>query len=285
VRIEKVSQIAIKKLISELKDDLGSIYLKNDLTSKTLLPNSLIGKAIITNREEIILCGQTFLKDFLKQKFPMLVFNSHYNDGDELNANSIILEIKGNVKFILLIERTILNFIQHLSSISTYTRKFVKKIEGTKTKLLDTRKTTTGLRVLEKYATKVGGAQNHRQGLYDKLFIKDNHIKLLGGIDNTLKIINKKKIKKYIIECDSYLQVQKCLRFGSSYILLDNMKPNEIKNCIKYKKKIKRKVFFEISGGINHDNIGLFSNLGGDFISSSKITNSAKSVDIGLDII
>ena len=215
----------------------------------------------------------------------MLAFKSKYSDGNELNKNSIILEINGNVKFILLIERTILNFVQHLSSISTYTRKFVKKIGGTKTKLLDTRKTTTGLRVLEKYATKIGGAQNHRQGLYDQLLIKDNHIKLLGGIDNTLNIIKKKKIKKYIIECDSLEQVQKCLKFGSSYILLDNMSPNEIKNCINLKKNFKRKILFEISGGINHDNINLYSNLGSDFISSSKITNSAKSVDIGLDII
>ena len=282
---KKISQIAVRKLISELKDDLGGINLKNDLTSKTLLPNSLIGRAIITNREKIILCGQSFLKDFLKQKFPMLAFKSKYSDGNELNKNSIILELNGNVKFILLIERTILNFVQHLSSISTYTRKFIKKIGGTKTKLLDTRKTTTGLRVLEKYATKIGGAQNHRQGLYDQFLVKDNHIKLLGGIDNTLNIIKKKKIKQYIIECDSYEQVQKCLKFGSSYILLDNMSPNEIKNCINLKRKFKKKILFEISGGINHDNINLYSNLGSDFISSSKITNSAKSVDIGLDII
>ena len=285
MKIEKISQVAVKKLISELKDDLGSINLKNDITSKILLPNSLVGKAVITNREKIILCGQDFLKDFLKQRFPMLAFKSKYTDGNELNENSTILEIKGNIKFILLIERTILNFVQHLSSISTYTRKFVKKIQGTKTKLLDTRKTTTGLRVLEKYATKIGGAHNHRQGLFDQLLIKDNHIKLLGGIDNTLKIIKQKSIKKYIIECDSFLQVKKCLKFGSNYILLDNMRPNEIKKCIHLKKKIKRKVLFEISGGINFENISLYSNLGSDFISSSKITNSAKSVDIGLDII
>ena len=180
MRIEKISQIAVKKLISELKDDLGAISLKNDLTSKTLLPNSLIGKAVMTNREKIILCGQDFLKDFLKQKFPMLTFKSKYSDGNELNENSTIIEIKGNVKFILLIERTILNFVQHLSSISTYTRKFVKKIQGTKTKLLDTRKTTTGLRVLEKYATKIGGAHNHRQGLYDQVTYQGQSHKTFG---------------------------------------------------------------------------------------------------------
>ena len=182
MRIEKISQIAVKKLISELKDDLGTISLKNDLTSKTLLPNSLIGSAVMTNREKIILCGQDFLKDFLKQKFPMLTFKSKYIDGNELNENSTIIEIKGNVKFILLIERTILNFVQHLSSISTYTRKFVKKIQGTKTKLLDTRKTLPGLRYEQKYSVVIGGGQNHRMGLFDAALVKENHIASSGSI-------------------------------------------------------------------------------------------------------
>ena len=141
----------------------------------------------------------------------MLTFVSKVTDGNILKKNSIIFELSGDVKLILLLERTILNFIQHLSSISTYTKEFVKKIDNNKTQLLDTRKTTTGLRLLEKYATKIGGAQNHRFGLFDKILIKDNHIKIIGGIDKTLEIIKKKKITNYMIECDSYQQVRNAL--------------------------------------------------------------------------
>jgi nicotinate-nucleotide pyrophosphorylase len=275
VQFEKVSEIAIEKLMCELKDDLGKISSKSDLTSSMLLPHLKKGRAIISNREEIVLCGQLFLKKFLETKFPMLTFVSKVKDGNVLKKNSIIFELSGNVKLILFLERTILNFIQHLSSISTYTKKFVQKLDKTKTQLLDTRKTTTGLRFLEKYATKIGGARNHRLGLFDKILIKDNHI----------KIIKKKKIKRYMIECDSYQQVKKCLEFGSNYILLDNMKPIVIKKCLNLRESFKKKILFEITGGISLENVSLFSKLGSDFISSSKITNSPKSVDIGLDML
>tara|TARA_B100000287_G_scaffold435607_1_gene504874 strand:- start:2468 stop:3325 length:858 start_codon:yes stop_codon:yes gene_type:complete len=285
VQFEKVSEIAIEKLMCELKDDLGKISSKSDLTSSMLLPHLKKGRAIISNREEIVLCGQLFLKKFLETKFPMLTFVSKVKDGNVLKKNSIIFELSGNVKLILFLERTILNFIQHLSSISTYTKKFVQKLDKTKTQLLDTRKTTTGLRFLEKYATKIGGARNHRLGLFDKILIKDNHIKIMGGIDNTLEIIKKKKIKRYMIECDSYQQVKKCLEFGSNYILLDNMKPIVIKKCLNLRESFKKKILFEITGGISLENVSLFSKLGSDFISSSKITNSPKSVDIGLDML
>ena len=285
MQFEKVSEIAIEKLMCELKDDLGKISLKSDLTSSILFPHLKKGRAIISNREEIVLCGQLFLKKFLETKFPMLTFVSKVKDGSILKKNSIIFELSGNVKLILFLERTILNFIQHLSSISTYTKKFVQKLDKTKTQLLDTRKTTTGLRFLEKYAAKIGGARNHRLGLFYKILIKDNHIKIMGGIENTLEIIKKKKIKKYMIECDSYQQVKKCLEFGSNYILLDNMKPVDIKKCLNLRNSFKKKILFEITGGISLENVSLFSKLGSDFISSSKITNSAKSVDIGLDML
>tara|TARA_B100000287_G_C20668360_1_gene792523 strand:- start:1462 stop:2319 length:858 start_codon:yes stop_codon:yes gene_type:complete len=285
VKINEISELAITKLMSELKDDLGKISPNNDLTSSVLLPSTLECKAIISNREKIILCGQKFIKKFLQTKFPMLTFSSNYKDGCNLKKNSVIFEISGNARYILLIERTVLNFIQHLSSISTYTKKFVEKIKKTETKLLDTRKTTTGLRLLEKYATKIGGAQNHRAGLYEKILIKDNHVKLLGGMNRTLEMIKKKKIKNYMIECESYLEVEKCLAFGSKYILLDNMTPDEITKCVDHRNLINKNVIFEITGGINLDNIYSFAKLGCEFISCSKITNSAKSVDIGLDLL
>ena len=141
------------------------------------------------------------------------------------------------------------------------------------------------LEFLEKYATKIGGAINHRMGLYDKILIKDNHIKLIGGISKTLKKVKKLKIKDFIIECDSPRQVKKCLSFGASYIILDNMSIKQIKECLIIKKEFSHKIQYEVSGCVNIDNVKLYSNLGVDFISTSKITNSAKSVDIGLDII
>ena len=279
----RVSGIAVKKLWSEIKDDLGSFSIQKDKTTFQLIEKKKIS-AFVINREKIIICGLRFVNSFIKERFSSLHIQSQFDDGNIIKKNTKILKISGDARIILSIERTILNFLQHLSSISTYTNEFVKKIQKN-TKLLDTRKTTTGLRILEKYATKIGGAINHRMGLYDKILIKDNHIKLIGGISKTLKKVKKLKIKDFIIECDSPRQVKKCLSFGASYIILDNMSIKQIKECLIIKKEFSHKIQFEVSGGVNIDNVKIYSNLGVDFISTSKITNSAKSVDIGLDII
>ena len=279
----RVSGIAVKKLWSEIKDDLGSFSIQKDKTTFQLIEKKKIS-AFVINREKIIICGLRFVTSFIKERFSSLYIQSQFDDGNIIKKNTKILKISGDARIILSIERTILNFLQHLSSISTYTNEFVKKIQKN-TKLLDTRKTTTGLRVLEKYATKIGGAINHRMGLYDKILIKDNHIKLIGGISKTLKKVKKLKIKDFIIECDSPRQVKKCLSFGASYIILDNMSIKQIKECLIIKKEFSHKIQYEVSGCVNIDNVKLYANLGVDFISTSKITNSAKSVDIGLDII
>jgi len=300
----QISNIASKLLVSELKDDLNSIKQSNDLTTFSLIKKDSEIQAVFINREKMVLCGEYFLKrflkkkfpeikyysnfkdgDFLKKKFPEIKYYSNFKDGDFLKKKTSIIKISGNVKKIFMLERTLLNFLQHLSSISTHTRLFKNKIKGTNTKILDTRKTTTGLRKLEKYAASIGGANNHRIGLFDKIFIKDNHIKILGGIDNTLTMIKKKKLKGFIIECDTISQVKKCLNNSCNYILLDNMTTNQVKECLNLKKNFKKKIMFEVSGGINLLNIKSYAKLGVDFISTSKITNSAKSVDIGLDIL
>ena len=279
----RVSGIAVKKLWSEIKDDLGSFSIQKYKTTFQLIEKKKIS-AFVINREKIIICGLRFVTSFIKERFSSLYIQSQFDDGNIIKKNTKILKISGDARIILSIERTILNFLQHLSSISTYTNEFVKKIQKN-TKLLDTRKTTTGLRILEKYATKIGGAINHRMGLYDKILIKDNHIKLIGGISKTLKKVKKLKIKDFIIECDSPRQVKKCLSFGASYIILDNMSIKQIKECLIIKKEFSHKIQYEVSGCVNIDNVKLYANLGVDFISTSKITNSAKSVDIGLDII
>ena len=155
-------------------------------------------------------------------------------------------------------------------------------MNSTKTKLKNTRKTTPGLRVFEKYATVIGGAIDHRMGLFDQILVKDNHIKALGKIETALSKLNKKK-QKFQIECENIDEVKKSIDMGAKYILLDNMRPKEVQNCIKLRNN--KNIEFEITGGISINNISKFSNLGADYISTGKITNSANSVDIGLDII
>ena len=281
--INDLLKISFKKLTEELVEDLNGDNIKNDITSHLLMESSSKLRCVISNREAIVPCGVIFIKNFLNNYFPELNVKSLTKDGKKLKKHSKIFLISGNAKIILAVERTILNFLQHLSSISTLTNKFIIKMNSNKTKLLDTRKTTIGLRKLEKYATKIGGAVNHRMGLFDEILIKDNHIKTYGKIEKTLEKLNLKKLKNYKIECDSFLQVKKCVEMGSKYILLDNMKPIEIKKCINLNKN--NTIKFEITGGITFKNINKYSNLGADFISTGKITNSAKSVDIGLDII
>tara|TARA_Y100001968_G_scaffold333168_1_gene394509 strand:- start:1428 stop:2285 length:858 start_codon:yes stop_codon:yes gene_type:complete len=284
LKLSELSKIAYKQLLVDLNDDLKKIDAKNDVTSHSLILNKLLIRAEISNREETVLCGINFIEYFLKRKFPSLSFERYFNDGQYLRKNSKIMRIDGDCKKIFLIERSLLNLLQHLSGIATYTNKIVK-ISNEKTKILDTRKTLPGLRKLQKYATSIGGALNHRMGLYEEILIKDNHIKVLGGMDKTISILNKKNIKKYKIECENYEDVEKAIGAGASYILLDNMKPADIKKCIKLKQKLNSCIKFEITGGVSLDNIKNYCLLGADYISVGKITNSAKSVDIGLDII
>ncbi|MEE2695356.1 MAG: carboxylating nicotinate-nucleotide diphosphorylase [Pseudomonadota bacterium] len=280
---KKLSDLSYKKLNEELRDDLDGENIKNDITSEILITKRTMLDCEISNRDPLILCGSLFVEDFFKKKFPLIKINRFFNDGEKLKRNSKIFSIFGDSKKILAVERTVLNFLQHLSSIATTTNFFILKMKSKNTKLLDTRKTTTGLRKLEKYATLIGGAKNHRMGLYDEILIKDNHIKVLGNLEKVKKKLKINNVLDYKIECETIQEVIKCIEMGAKYILLDNMQPSEIKKCIRLKKT--KKIKFEISGNITVKNINKYSQLGVDYISTSQITNCPNSVDIGLDII
>ena len=281
MNFSSLTKLATNLLISELKTDLGKINFNQDKTTKLLIKKKKIVNVRIFTKEKIVLCGGKFVKDFIGKNFPKIKIKLNYKDGDEIKKNTNLILLEGDVRFILIIERTVLNFLQHLSSIASETKKYVVKLKNSNTKLLDTRKTTCGLRYLEKYATKMGGAINHRFGLFDEILIKDNHVKALGGIRNTLKILLEKKIN-YKIECDTLSQVRDCIAAGSTYILLDNMSPTQVKKIINcFGKKAK----FEVSGGVNLKNITKYSKVGANYISTSKITLCSKSVDISLDLI
>ena len=278
-----ISKYALKLLKTELKFDLGGNSFKGDITSTTFISEKKNAKFSFVAREPIKICGINFLEDYLKEYYPKIKIQKNFKDGEEIGKNQRIAEISGNCRKILSMERTLLNFLQHLSSISTTTSDLVKQMGNTKTQLLDTRKTSIGLRLLEKYATSIGGAINHRLNLTQKILIKDNHLSLSEGLEKIIKIIKKKKIKTYQIECDTFEQTKTLIELGCNHFLLDNMKVSEIKKCINLKKD--RKIIFEISGGINFSNIKKYSQLGADYISVGSITNNRKLVDIGLDII
>ncbi len=278
-----ISKVALKLLETELKFDLGGNSFNGDVTSTTFISRKKNANFSFVAREPIKLCGIKFLEDYLKEYYPKIKIQNFFKDGEEISKNQRIAEISGNCRKILSLERTLLNFLQHLSSISTTTSDLIKLMGDTKTKLMDTRKTSIGLRLLEKYATSIGGAINHRLNLKQKILIKDNHLILSEGLEKIMKIIKKKNIKAYQIECDTFEQTKTLVELGCKHFLLDNMKVSEIKKCINLKKK--KNVIFEISGGINFKNIKNYSQLGADYISVGSITNNKKLVDIGLDII
>ena len=283
MNFKDITHTAISLLKSDLKVDLNSNLLEKDLTSQSIINKNSKIKVSIVAKDEIILCGITFIKKFIHSIEPKIKVEKNYKDGDLIYKNQVIAIFSGNGRKIMAIERTVLNFLQHLSSVSTSTYRISRMVKSKKTRILDTRKTITGLRSLQKYATFVGGAINHRFGLYDQVLIKDNHIEICGGIEKVLQILKSKKIKNYKIECDTLNQVKKCIDYGSRYILLDNMNVEKIKKCMNIRGR--NKVIFEITGGINEKNISLYSKLNPDFISIGSITQNPKAVDISMDII
>lgn len=264
-----------------LSEDLG---IGGDITSKYLIDKNQNIKFLITPREEMIICGYDVAKYF---------FNNHSNikyqflanDGDKVTSGKPIITGSGNATEILMLERTILNYLQHLSGIATLTSQYVQKITNTNTntKICDTRKTIPGLRTLQKYAVICGGGSNHRLALDSSILIKDNHIAICGSIENAIQKAKKfaPHYTKIEIECDNLDQVEKAVNCGVDIIMLDNMTLNQINDAIKI---ISSRCLIEVSGGVNMENIANIANTGVDFISIGRLTNSARAVDIGLDI-
>ena len=261
----------------------------NDITSDLTIPKNHQISFTIKSREDIILCGIDAIKICFDQlqkskKFAntKLRLKILAKDGDVVEPLKSIANGQGDARLIFAAERVILNLIQHLSGVATFTNQFVKLIKNKNTKILDTRKTIPTLRNLEKYAVATGGGKNHRMNLSDMILIKDNHIAAAGSI--TKAIFSAKKAQKKLkieVECDNLQQVTEALKSSPDIIMLDNMTVAEIK---KAQKIIGTKCLIEISGGINLSNIKNFTNLAVDFISIGALTHSARAVDIGLDV-
>ena len=275
-----------KKIVAEA---LSEDCVFDDITSDLTIPQNRLVAFEIKPREQIIFCGKSLieevffqLKKSAKFKNSKIDFKILIKDGSVVKPGKSIARGQGDAKLIFAAERVVLNLIQHASGVATLTQQFVAKLANKKIKILDTRKTLPGLRDLEKYAVVVGGGKNHRQNLAEMILIKDNHIAAAGGVSQAIIAAKKSHTKKIEIECDNFAQVAEAVKSKPNIIMLDNMKPAEIKKCAALIRAHKIKI--EVSGGVNLRNIKNFSNLDIDFISIGALTHSARAVDIGLDV-
>ena len=280
-QITSLDSKKLKKTISQLlKEDTP----KGDPTTQNIISFNQTGEYVFRARENMIFCGGPIIKNaFSKQVVvKLLVKEGQYiKKGDDLGT------IKGNVREILTKERLVLNMIQHLSGISSNTQQYISKLNNSKIKIMDTRKTTPGLRLLEKYAVNKGGGYNHRLDLSSGIMVKDNHL-INRNVDNIYKKLKRLKKKFPIqIEVDNINQItQRSVDLVDAF-LLDNMSPAKIKQCIIKIKKLKKnlnKIFIEISGGVTLKTISKFNIKGVSGISIGALTHQSQSVDIGLDI-
>jgi nicotinate-nucleotide pyrophosphorylase (carboxylating) len=262
-----------------LREDIGP----KDLTTVSVISKSQNAIAYVIAKENGIICGLKVAKKIFQHCDPKIKWKAFIKDGNEVEAGDKIVKMKGNLRTLLICERTALNFLQRMSGISTITKKYVDEISLTKTKLLDTRKTAPGLRMLDKYAVKIGGGTNHRFGLYDMVLIKDNHIKAAGSITKAVQQVRKKNKKKFVVEVevDSIGELKEALSNDVDIIMLDNMDVDEMKHAVQL---IDGKVKTEASGKITLENIRKVAETGVDFISVGALTHSVKALDISMEI-
>ncbi|MBK6721708.1 MAG: carboxylating nicotinate-nucleotide diphosphorylase, partial [Acidobacteria bacterium] len=209
-----------------------------------------------------------------------------FQEGDEIEAGTVFATLKGYADVLLVGERTSLNLIQRMSGIATLTRAYVKAIEGTKAQIVDTRKTTPGLRILEKYAVTVGGGKNHRMGLDDGVLIKDNHIALAGGITEAVQAAKNKvgHLHKIEVEISNWAQLREAIEAGAEIVMLDNQTPDEAAKLVQMARSMNPNVLIEASGGMDLDRVRSFAEAGVDLISVGRLTHSACAVDISFKI-
>ncbi len=272
------NSLLLKKIINlALEEDIGA----GDLTSEGLLPSRIEGKGVIIAKEKGVIAGLPVAEAVFNILSPELSWTPLAKEGDEVASGQEIAQINGDLRYILTGERTALNFLQRLSGIATKTRQMVSLIKDLPVSLVDTRKTTPGHRVLEKYAVKVGGGQNHRLGLFDAYLIKENHITAAGGIREALRLAKKSRplTAKIEIEVKDIVELVEALDEGVDIIMLDNMSLEEMKQGVEINKG---RALLEASGGITEDNLVDVAKTGIDVISVGALTHSVKSLDLSL---
>jgi nicotinate-nucleotide pyrophosphorylase (carboxylating) len=281
--MELLTPVEIRRVVqAALAEDVGS----GDVTTLATVPEGLKAAGRVVAREELVVAGLPLAESTFQGVSPAVKVERDLEDGAQAKRGDTLLRVEGPARALLTAERVALNLLQRLSGIATLTARFVKAIEGTKAKILDTRKTTPGLRRLEKYAVTCGGGVNHRLGLFDMVLIKDNHLAALQlEPPNAIEAAVRRARQTYPelkveVEADTPAQVQQALAAGADFILLDNMDLEELRTAVYW---ISGKAKTEASGGVTLDTVRGIAETGVDFISVGALTHSARAVDIALD--
>jgi nicotinate-nucleotide pyrophosphorylase (carboxylating) len=260
-----------------LAEDLGP---GGDITSEAVIPADARFRGAMDSRDAIVVAGLPIAEAFFRALDPEVEIERLREDGQRVEPDTDLLRIAGRARALLTAERSALNVVQHLSGIATLTRAYVDAIAGTGAILLDTRKTLPGLRLLEKYATRMSGAQNHRMGLWDAAMIKDNHVAVAGGVGEAARRAAAAGIASIIVEVDRLDQIEPAVAAGATHLLLDNMEPDVLREAVRI---VAGRVPTEASGGVTLETIRAKAETGVTYVSVGRITQSAPAADIGLD--
>lgn len=260
-----------------LAEDMGPA---GDITSTAVIPADARFVGTMASRDAIVVAGLWLAEAFFRHLDPEVAITRLAEDGARVEPGTPLLRLEGRARAMLTAERSALNTVQHLSGIATMTATYVDALVGTGAILLDTRKTIPGLRLLEKYATRTGGAQNHRMGLWDAAMIKDNHVAVAGGVAPAVERARAAGIARIIVEVDRIDQIEPAIAAGATHLLLDNMDPATLREAVAL---VDGRVPTEASGGVRLETIGAIGATGVTYVSVGRLTQSAPAADIGLD--
>ncbi len=281
----QLSQRMLTELASRfLDEDIGF----GDITTMAVVPSQAQGHGRLVAKAPLVLAGLEVARAVFATADRTIVLESAVEDGARLDRGMVFAELHGPAQALLTAERVALNLLQRLSGVATLTRRYVEAVQHTSARVIDTRKTTPGLRLLEKYAVRVGGGHNHRFGLADGVLIKDNHIAVVGSITNAIERVRNSvsHLQKIEIEVDRLDQIPEALKAGADAILLDNMTPEETVEAVQMVREVPggEQILLETSGGVTIDTVRAYAEAGVDLISSGALTHSAPAVDISLDL-
>jgi nicotinate-nucleotide pyrophosphorylase (carboxylating) len=278
---ERLPEPLVRSVVAAaIAEDLG---LAGDITTDTIVPPEAMAVGVLATRSPGVIAGLQLTEAAFRQLDPQASFEILIADGAQAPANAVVARVSGKARALLTAERVALNFLGRLSGIATLTRQYVDAIAGCRAHIIDTRKTTPGLRAFEKYAVRAGGGMNHRVGLFDAVLIKDNHIVVAGGIGAAIEAARARAghMVKIEVEVDTLAQLPEALTHRVDAVLLDNMSPAELKEAVRL---VAGRAITEASGGVNLDTVRAIAEAGVDLISVGALTHSAPVLDLGLDL-